>query len=219
MKPLSCEGIHANSSSWSLIAFSSLILGRLSGPTCLSLVARPLQVVQVHSQATDKTVPDALTNSHLASVFSFWTLGMISSSIPKMRNRSAEDTTIWAGNLPVASPYLRQSESEEKPPPSYDPAAGWVAWIPRTNIKLRRGCDLFAMLGPIEAAQWKHVQFANGLKRYSDKTMTTDEYDESKCEGASSLNADTVSFSEYRVGVGGKEVGDSPVKPAKLLVA
>lgn len=49
--------------------------------------------------------------------------------------------------------------------------------------------------------------------------MTTGEYDDSKCEGASSHNADTVSFSEYRVGVGGEEVGDCPVKPAKLLVA
>lgn len=116
-------------------------------------MARPLQVVQVHSQATDKTVPDALTNSHLASVFSFRTSGMKSWSIPKMRNRSAEDTTIWIGKLPVASLYLEQSESEEKPPASYDPAAGWVAWIPRTNIQLRRGCDLFAMLGPVEAAQ------------------------------------------------------------------
>lgn len=49
--------------------------------------------------------------------------------------------------------------------------------------------------------------------------MTTDEYDERKCEGASSHNADTVSFLEYRVGVGGEKVGDCPIKPAKLLVA
>lgn len=125
---------------------------------------------------------------------------MASWLIPKMRDRRAEDTTIWTGNLPVASPYMEQSESEEKTPASCDPAAGWVAWNPCTNIQIRRGCDLFAMLGPVEATQ---------------------EYDESTCEGALPHNADPVSFLEYRLGVGGggEVVGDCPVKPAKLLVA